>query len=198
MIGGLLLAILAATSLGVVLLASRRALRAADRLVRHWTSLPLVALAPLFLVWFGFELSSRTAVAWCFAVFPMLHGITTAARSSPEELSEWLRTTGAGPMQQVLTVYLPASLPFLSRSLKPAVSLALSGALIAEMIGADQGLGYLLLMGAASSDIPLLLATVCVVSIVIGVMLALIRLLERFTMAGLSGTLSGARASPAQ
>jgi NitT/TauT family transport system permease protein len=128
----------------------------------------------------------------------MLHGVTTAAHSLPEELSEWLRTTGAGLAQRVLRIYVPASLPFFFRSLKLAVSLALSGALIAEVIGADRGLGYLLLLGAASSNVPLLLATVCVVSMIIGIVLALIRILERFSMTGMFGTLSGARAMPAQ
>jgi NitT/TauT family transport system permease protein len=198
MVGGLLMAILSATFLGIVLLFSGCALRVADRLIRHWPKLPLVALAPLFLVWFGFEVPSRTAVAWCFGVLPMLQGITTAARSFPEELSEWLRTTGAGPMQRVLMIYLPASLPFFFRSLRLAVSLALSGALVAEVIGAEQGLGYLLLLGAASSDIPLLLATVCVASVIIGIMLALIRLLERFSGTGRVGAFSGARVSPGQ
>lgn len=177
-VAGLLLAGVIAALGGCLAFSSPGMRRAVGRAARHCYQIPLVAVAPLLTVWLGFNLTSKAAVAALFAVAPILGAVGAGIDELPAQLWDWLRTVPASRKDRILTIYLPAWLRFLFQRLEFAAVLALSGALVGELICADRGLGYLLLLGTATSDKPFVLATVVVTLAAAALLLGAVRLLE--------------------
>jgi ABC-type nitrate/sulfonate/bicarbonate transport system permease component len=148
------------------------------RASRHIPRVPLVALAPLLTIWFGFNLEAKIAVAALFAAAPMLGAVAAGIGGLPSEFWEWLRSVPASRKDRIVSLYVPAWLGFLSLRLEFAVVLALSGALVGELISADRGLGYLLVVGTATSDAPFVFATVVVILAAAALLLVAARFVE--------------------
>jgi len=125
---------------------------------------PLVALAPVVLIWFSFGMLPKTLIVLLMAFFPVVEGILAGLRSIPEEMSDLLRTMNAGSLQILFKVQIPGSLPGFLEGLKTAVRLAVSGATVAEFVAADQGLGYLMLSGISKMEVPLVFAALTVLT----------------------------------
>ncbi|WP_298821670.1 ABC transporter permease [Chloroflexus sp.] len=107
-------------------------------------SLPSVALAPLLTIWLGSGLAPRAAMAALFASFPLLiAAISGLRRPAPEQLA-MMQAYGASQWQIFRLLRLPAALPFIFSGLRVAGALAVIGALVSELSGAGQGLGYLI------------------------------------------------------
>ncbi|GEM_PF-5701420 len=192
---GLLLAGVTALLVGCAGILSAKILAMADRMTRGAAMIPAAAAAPILLVWLGFGMSSRTAVAWSFSVLFVVHGVSAALRRTPAELAEWLRATGAGAFLRIRKVYGPGLLPFLLRDLRRALPLAASGALTAEVIAADEGLGHLMVRGAAAGDVCLLFAALCLAMLFVAAAAAVIRLMEKLAFGRSLAVLPGAHAS---
>jgi len=125
---------------------------------------PLLALAPVLLVWFSFGMLPKTLVVLLMAFFPTAEGILAGLRSIPEEMIDLLRTMRAGSLQILFKVQIPGSLPGFLEGLKIAIRLAVSGAIVAEFVAADQGLGYLMLSGISKMEVPLVFAALTVLT----------------------------------
>lgn len=108
-------------------------------------SIPKVAVAPIFLVWFGLGLTSKLAIAFLVAFFPVVVDTATGLASTPPGLVELARSLRASRWQVFWKVQLPAALPHIFSGAKVAVTLAVVGAVIGEFIGSNDGLGNLLL-----------------------------------------------------
>ena len=175
---GLLVAVGISALGGLLAFSSAGMRRTVELTARHCYQIPLVAVAPLLTVWFGFSLKSKMAVAALFAAAPMMGAVGAGIGGLPAELWDWLRTVPASRKDRILNIYLPAGLRFLFQRLEFAAVLALSGTLVGELISADRGLGYLLLLGTATSDTPFVFATVAVTLAVAAVLLGAARFLE--------------------
>jgi len=180
----LMTAIACAVPAGLMAAASQRFRRGAAVIVRSAIGLPLIAAVPVLVFWLGLGAPARMAAGCWFAVWPLLRGIIKGVASVPDAMSEWLSSTGAGFGARLSKVYLPAAAPFFLRSLRPAFSLALSGVLVVEFLGADSGLGYMLLAGAATMNAPVLLASLSVVGLMAAAACYIIHVSERFILRG--------------
>lgn len=109
-------------------------------------NIPKVALAPLFLVWFGFGMLSKVALAVSITFFPVLVNVVKGMSSPDREQLELLRAYCASPFQVLLRLKLPMALPYLFAGLEIAIVLSVIAAVIAEFVGATGGLGYLILL----------------------------------------------------
>ena len=107
-------------------------------------TIPKIAIAPLFLVWFGFGVLPKILVAFLICFFPIVLDTAIGLRSVPPEMLDLVRSMGANRANILLKIRLPASLPYLFSGLKIAITLAVAGAIVGEFVGADKGLGYLL------------------------------------------------------
>jgi NitT/TauT family transport system permease protein len=107
-------------------------------------SLPKVALAPLIVVWFGLGLTSKVINAALIAFFPLLVNTMVGLRSADEERVSLMRSLAASERQIFWMLRLPNSLPFVMAGLDVAMIFALIGAIVAEFVGAQQGLGMLI------------------------------------------------------
>ncbi|MGJ7498101.1 ABC transporter permease [Variovorax sp. RT4R15] len=121
-------------------------------------SVPKVALAPILLVWLGTGMSSKLALAWLVAFFPVVVDTAAGLQSTPKELLELARSLRASRWQVFRMVRFPAALPFVITGAKVAVTLSLIGAVIGEFVGAGEGLGFLLLSATSQINTPLAFA----------------------------------------
>jgi NitT/TauT family transport system permease protein len=170
---GLAAGVAAALVLGVVLARSR----VADRVLSPWLvaaqATPILALAPLIVLWFGSGLGSKVLICALICFFPMVVATTVGLRSIDPRLVELAHSLRASRRQLILTVEVPAALPQILGGLKVAATLAVVGAIVAEWVGGDKGLGVLINLARGSLfDIPLMFATLVVIATV-GVVLYL-------------------------
>jgi NitT/TauT family transport system permease protein len=146
-------------------------------------TIPKVAIAPLFIVWFGFGIMPKILITFLIAFFPIVIDTVVGLRSTPQEMFYLVRSMGASPWQTFWKVRLPNALPSIFGGLKVAITLAVVGAIVGEFVGADQGLGYLIQIANGNLDTRLLMGSIVVLA-VIGIALFLIiewieRLLSR-------------------
>jgi len=110
---------------------------------------PRIALLPLILIWLGIGVSSKVAIVFLGAVFPILVNTITGVRTVEADFIKVARSFGARDRQLFLTVALPSSVPMLLTGLRLGLGHALVGIVVGEMYGATQGLGYLIAMAGA-------------------------------------------------
>jgi NitT/TauT family transport system permease protein len=106
--------------------------------------MPRVALAPVFLAWFGFGITSKIVMAATICFFPVLVNTILGLQGVSQEARALMRSLGASRWEEYRKLMLPASLPAIFASLKVAIALALIGAIVAEFLGATEGMGVLL------------------------------------------------------
>ncbi|KHF37973.1 hypothetical protein LQ50_24200 [Halalkalibacter okhensis] len=128
-------------------------------------SVPKIAIAPLFVVWFGFGASSKIAIIMVTTFFPVLINMVVGLSSASEAQIRLLRSYSANSWQIFRRVKLPSSLPYLFSGLEIAIMLSVIGAIISEFVGSSQGLGYLMLFYKAQFRIPEMFAVLAVISI---------------------------------
>jgi ABC-type nitrate/sulfonate/bicarbonate transport system permease component len=117
-------------------------------------SLPLIALAPILVLWTGTGMATKVIIAALASFFPVLINLTQALRSTDPQALELMDVAGASRWQTFRRVELPYALPALFAALTVAAPAALIGAMLAEWVGADRGLGIQLLGAMQNYDIP--------------------------------------------
>jgi NitT/TauT family transport system permease protein len=131
-------------------------------------SLPKVALAPLFIFWFGTTLQSKVYFVASLICFIIFYGIQVGLRTIDSGLRDNVRLLGASPREMLLHLYFPAILTWIIASLRMSTAFALLAAVIGEYLGSNRGLGYLIARGQQSMQADaviagiLLVATICV------------------------------------
>ncbi|MEO8059471.1 MAG: ABC transporter permease [Burkholderiales bacterium] len=145
-------------------------------------SVPKVAIAPLFVVWFGFGVLPKIIVAFLLGFFPVIVATVQGFKSIEPEVIDLARSMGANPFKIFLKFRLPQAMPAIFSGLKVSVTLAVVGAVVGEFVGSNAGLGYVLQKANGNFDLPLMFAGLVILSM-IGVLLFLvIELVERWMM----------------
>src|SRR5499427_9394659 len=128
---------------------------------------PKLALAPLFILWFGIGIESKIALVAVTVFFIVYFSTTTGVRSLDARLVQAARLMGASERQVLRHIVFPSAVPFMFTGLRIAMPYAIGGAVIAELISANRGLGYLVQLGAMNFDTTgifvALAATTCIV-----------------------------------
>jgi NitT/TauT family transport system permease protein len=141
---GLAIGVIGAWILGTIIGLVDFARRSLYPLVVAFQVLPRVALAPLFLVWFGFGLTPRIAFAVTICFFPVVLSVIVGLQNVDPQASMLMRSFGASRWQVYRKLALPSSLPIMFAGIKTAATLALIGAIVGEFVGGDRGLGVLI------------------------------------------------------
>lgn len=121
-------------------------------------ALPIFAVAPLLVIWFGYGIASKVVVAMLMIFFPVASAFYDGLRRTPLPWLYLARVMGASPWASLWRIRIPASLPALGSGLRVAATFAPMGAIIGEWVGASRGLGYLLLNANARLQIDLMFA----------------------------------------
>lgn len=176
---GYLVGVMAALLLGTAISQVRLVERTFMPYIVAFQTVPKVALAPLFVVWFGFGMTSKIVMAAVIAFFPMLVNVIEGLRSADADRIQMLKVFGAGRFQVFRMVRLPSALPFIFAGLDIGIVFAILGAVVGEFIGAKEGLGYLLLQTNYNFDIAGMFAVLIVLSMLGLLAHFLIRALQR-------------------
>jgi len=127
--------------------------------------IPKLALTPLFVLWFGFGMTSTVVITALICFFPLMENTLTALRQVAPERLELFRMLGATRAQTLWRLKLPAGLPAILAGLRVAVVLALVGAVVGEFIGASRGLGALVIASQGTMDTTLMFAVLVLIAV---------------------------------
>jgi len=150
---GFALGSLVAFVIGAALAASRSVEYFFYPYIVMFQSMPKVALAPLVVVWFGLGLTSKVVSAALIAFFPLLVNTVVGLRSADEDRVDLMRSLAASEVQIFRMLRLPSALPFIMAGLEVAMVFSLVGAIVAEFVGAEAGLGMLIQSRNFSMDV---------------------------------------------
>jgi len=165
-LGGLALATLLGTATGVVLAISAAARRWLHPILVASPALPVFALAPILVLWFGYGPASKVAMAVLIIYFPLTASLYDGLRRTDPNLLDLARLAGATPLQRLRWIRLPAALPAFGSGLRVAAAVAPIGAVVGEWVGASRGLGYLMLHANARMQIDVMFAALLVLAVI--------------------------------
>ena len=143
---------------------------------------PKVALAPLFIVWFGLGTTSRVLLAFVIAFFPMIVNTYVGIQSTDQVMVRMARSFSASRWTIFFKIELPTALPFIFAGLKIGMTFAVIGIIVAEFVTAQRGLGYLMMFAEGNLDMPLLMAALFVLCFVGVLLYAAVALVEKLVV----------------
>ncbi|KQT44568.1 ABC transporter permease [Aureimonas sp. Leaf454] len=127
---------------------------------------PKIAVAPLFLVWLGFGMESKVLLTVLMTFFPLLIASISGFQILDQRLLYLTRSMGASTWQTFRYLRVPSALPVIFSGVKTSATIAATAAIVAEFVGANQGLGYVLLRGTSTMDIELTFAVLVVLTFI--------------------------------
>ena len=164
MLIGFIVAVVLGVLIALAIAFSRAVQAVAYPLLVFLQIVPKIAVAPLFIIWFGFGLMPKVLLVFLLSFFPVVVAATTAFASIEPEILELARSTGAGRLRTFRMVQLPHALPALFGGFKVAAALAATAAVVAEFVASDRGLGYLLMEYNGNLDTSMAFAAIFVLS----------------------------------
>jgi len=170
---GFALAVVVGIPLAVLIVSSRALEKTIYPILVVSQAIPKVALAPLFLVWFGFGIEPKAFFTFLICFFPIVIDTAVGLNSVPSEMIDLGRSMGASRIAVFRRIRLPHALPNIFAGLKVAITLAVVGAIVAELSGSQEGIGHELQIAQGYLDASLMFALVFV-SAVIGIVTYLI------------------------
>ncbi|NUR29196.1 MAG: ABC transporter permease [Catenulispora sp.] len=163
---GFALAVVVGIPIAMLIAGSRLLEKMIYPLLLAVNAVPKIAIAPILVVWMGFGQLPKIAMVFLLCFFPVVISTATGLKSTPAELTELIRSYDASHLQAFFKVRFPYALPQVMVGLKTAISLAVIGAVIAEFVGADAGLGFVIVQSGASADTPLAFAAMTLLGII--------------------------------
>jgi NitT/TauT family transport system permease protein len=142
-------------------------------------SIPKVAIAPLFVVWFGFGIVPKIISAFLLGFFPVVVSTVMGFKSVEPDMLDLARSMGASRLQTFFKISLPQALPAIFSGLKVSITLAVVGAVVGEFVGSNSGIGYVLQVATGNFDLPLMFAALVVLSSIGVVLFMMVDLVER-------------------
>ena len=179
---GLLVATALGLGLAVLLDLSVWSRRAVYPLLIVSQTIPIVALAPLMLIWFGFGITPKVIVVMLYCFFPIAVATADGLASAEPDLLKLLRSMGASRWQVLWLVRLPGALPAFFSGLRIAATYSVTGAIAGEFVGAEKGLGIYMLTSTNSHALPVVFATIAVTAMLSLSLFALVNMIERVAL----------------
>ena len=177
-IEGLLISIVLGVVLAAAMNISERIQRALYPIVIVTQTVPITALAPIFILWFGYGIWSKVLVTVLITFFPITINVYDGLRSTRKDMEELLITYGASKKDIFMKLKFPASLPYFFSALKMAVPLSVVGAAVSEWLGAQAGLGYFSKRMMTQMDGAGVFAPIVILSLAALILVEIINILE--------------------
>ncbi|MCL5677546.1 MAG: ABC transporter permease [Firmicutes bacterium] len=162
---GLVISIVLGVTLAAAMHLSPLVNRSLYPLVVASQTIPTIAIAPVFLFWFGFSLAEKVAVVVLYSIFPLAVNTFDGLRSADPDLLAWMQAAGARRWRTLRMVEVPAALPAFFTGLKVAATYSITGAVIGEWLGGDNGLGIFGRRAASALKAPELFASVLLLAL---------------------------------
>ena len=164
-LAGFALGVMIGILVGVLIGSSRLAYDVAYPLLVGFSSIPKVAVVPLFVVWFGSGTVPAILTSMVICIFPVVVNVATGLASTEPELEDVLRVLGARKRDILWNVSLPRALPYLFASLKIAITLSFVGTVLSETVAANKGIGTVMMIASGNFDVPLVFAGLVLLAI---------------------------------
>lgn len=145
-------------------------------------AVPKLALAPLFILWFGFGMTSKVVITALICFFPLMENTITSIQQTDSNKKDLFRVLNATRWQTLIHLKLPAGLPGILAGFRVAVILAVVGAVVGEFIGGSEGLGAMIIASQGMMDTPLMFAVLILLTALGMVLYEAVRLLERWLL----------------
>ncbi|RYF65191.1 MAG: ABC transporter permease, partial [Comamonadaceae bacterium] len=176
---GFALGVLAGIVIGVAIGSSKMAYDVAYPLLVGFSSIPKVAVVPLFVVWFGAGTVPAVLTSMVICIFPVVVNVATGLASTEPELEDVLRVLGARKRDILWNVGLPRTMPYLFASLKIAITLSFVGTVLAETVASNKGIGTVMMIASGNFDVPMVFAGLFLLAAMGVALYALSSLVER-------------------
>lgn len=176
---GFLVSLVVGIALGVAIGTSKLLEAAFDPFINLLYSMPRIALAPLFVIWFGIGITSKIAVIFLSAVFPIILNTAAGLRSVDRDLVGMSRLFGANRWYVVTRIMLPSSVPSIVAGIRLAIGNALLGMVVAELIASTRGIGFLIESASNNFQTNLLFVGIFTIAVAALILMSAVRVVER-------------------
>jgi NitT/TauT family transport system permease protein len=181
-IAGYLLAIVVSIPLALAVAYSRFVENAIYPVVVFLQIIPKIAIAPLFIIWFGFGFTPKLLLVFLLSFFPIVVSSIAGFKAVDPEIMDFARTTGASGWKMFFKIRLPQALPDIFTGLKVGAALSATAAVVAEFVASDRGLGYLLLQYNGNLETPMVFAIVVLLSLIGLAVYYVVEIIERIAI----------------
>jgi len=179
MLIGFVAAVVIGVALALLVAFSKAMEKTVYPLLVFFQIVPKIAVAPLFIIWFGFGLVPKVLLVFLLSFFPVVVSAITAFRSVDPDILDLARSTGAGRWRTFVKVQIPHALPTLFTGFKVAAALSATAAVVAEFVASDRGLGYLLLEANGNLNTSMAFGSVFVLTALGFALYALVEIAEQ-------------------
>ncbi len=179
---GFALSVLISIPLAVLIVYSKVIERTIYPLIVSSQTVPMVAVAPLLLTWFGYGMAPKIVIVILQTFFPIVVNTVMGLNSASREMIYLAKSMGASNWQIFWKFRLPQALPSIFAGLKLATAMSVIGAIVAEFVGANAGLGYVILVAGASFNISRQFAAIILIGVIGIVFFAVLEQIERLAM----------------
>ena len=176
---GFVLGVMIGVTLGVLVGTSKLAYAVAYPLLVGFSSIPKVAVVPIFVLWFGSGTTPAVLTAMVICVFPIVVNIATGLATTEPELEDVLKTLGASKSEILWNVGLPRTMPYFFASLKVAITLSFVGAVLSETVASNRGIGNVMMTASSNFQVSLVFAGLIILALMGVALYAAFSFLER-------------------
>ena len=176
---GFVLGVGIGVTLGVLVGTSRVAYAVAYPLLVGFSSIPKVAVVPIFVLWFGSGTTPAILTAMVICVFPIVVNIATGLATTEPDLEDFLKTLGASKSEILWNVGLPRTMPYFFASLKVAITLSFVGAVLSETVASNRGIGNVMMTASSNFQVSLVFAGLIILAVLGVVLYSFFSFLER-------------------
>jgi NitT/TauT family transport system permease protein len=181
-VGGFLVSALIGVILGVAIVWSEWLKRTILPFLVFLNSLPKIAVAPLFMIWFGYGILPNILIVFLISFFPVVINTATGLVAVDEDLLDLVRCLHATKWQRMRKIQLPNSLPYIFSGLKIAATTAVTGAIVGEFVASDKGLGSVIIASQTTLATPVIFGSLILITIIGMVLFAFVGIMERILM----------------
>jgi NitT/TauT family transport system permease protein len=175
---GFSIAIVVGLFLGIAIGSSALIYHGLYPLMIAFESVPKVAIVPILVLWFGIGSVPAVITSFLIAFFPIAVNVSTGIATVEPKLRDVLRSLGAKPIDIVRKIGIPRAMPYFFASLKIAITFAFVGSIVSETVGANKGIGHLIMLASSRFDVPLVFSGLVITSLMGVSMYVLARLVE--------------------
>jgi NitT/TauT family transport system permease protein len=181
-VGGFLVSGLVGVILGVAVVWSEGLKRTILPFLVFVNSLPKIAVAPLFMIWFGYGILPNILIVFLISFFPVVINTATGLEAVEEDLLDLVRCLHATKMQKLMKIQLPNSLPYIFSGLKIAATTAVTGAIVGEFVASDKGLGSVIISSQTTLATPVIFGSLILITVIGMALFAFVGVMERVLM----------------
>ena len=176
---GLVISIILGVGLAIIMDLSEKVEQALYPIIIASQTIPTTAIAPLFILWFGYSIWSKVLVTILMTFFPITITVHDGLKSTKREMEELLITYGASKKDIFIKLKMPNAIPYFFSAIKMAIPISVIGAAIAELLGAQSGLGYFSKRMMTQLDGAGVFAPIVLLSIVAMIVVGIVTIIER-------------------